>query len=125
MYHTHAHTHTRTRTRIYLYTHARARTHARAHTRAHTRAHIGVKLLYELGGVLILEYTAAPVDTSPADGRADGRAYTGEQRAASAEAEEAIPYLSPVSPLYLPYISPAPPRPRQRRRSVSRARTRS
>ena len=57
--------------------------------------------------MLILEYTAAPVDTSPADGRADGRAYTGEQRAASAEAEEAIPYLSPVSPLYLPYISPA------------------
>ena len=56
--------------------------------------------------MLILEYTVPPVDSSPADGRTDGQAYTGEQCTASAEAEEAIPYISPVSPLYLPCNSP-------------------
>ena len=47
----------------------------------------GVKLLYELGGVIILEYTSPPVHT-PSDGRANGQAYTGDRHAASTEAEE-------------------------------------
>jgi len=48
----------------------------------------GVKLLYELGGVIILEYTSPPVHT-PSDGRANGQAHTSDQHAGSTEAEEA------------------------------------
>ena len=50
----------------------------------------GVKLLYELGGVIILEYTSPPVHT-PSDGRANGQTYTHghDGDAALTEAEEA------------------------------------